>query len=386
MICDPVHMIRCTLRRVAPAVLTSLALALVSGVVALPPAEAATTLKPGFVRKQIATGIANPIDMAFTPDGRLFVAQQTGRVRIVRDDGTLGTFLDLRSKVARGAGRGLLGIAFDPDFATNHFVYLDYTRKGTRALPVHSMVVRVTARGNKAVPGSEKLLLRLDRQRTANHTGGALKFGSDGRLYVTTGDNEHPELPQRLTSTMGKVLRINKNGTIPTSNPFYDRTTGRLRAIWARGLRNPFKMDVSPTTGKLLINDVGEDTWEEINRGRAGANYGWPVHEGVTSSPSYTSPLFTYAHGSSLTTGCAITGGAFYDPARAQFPAGYVGDYLYSDFCTGWIRRYDLATDTSRAFAKGFSSAVVDLEVNNEGALFVLLRGATGKVLRIRHP
>jgi glucose/arabinose dehydrogenase len=348
---------------------------------------AAPSVPNGFAKRAVVKGLKAPIDMAFAPDGRLFVLEQAGRVRIVRPDGTLSTFLNIKTAVDNTAGRGLLGIAFDPDFETNNHLYLDYTRKANSTRAAHTVVVRVTADGNKAVPGSERQLLRLDRHRTPNHTGGALEFGSDGRLYVSTGDNERQRLPQRLRSTMGKILRINKDGSIPTNNPFFDRLTGRKRAIWARGLRNPFKMDVSPSTGAMFVNDVGEDTWEEINRARRGANYGWPKVEGIGTSTKYRSPIFTYGHGFTGSTGCAITGGAFYEPAAAQFPAAYVGDYFYSDYCTGWVRRYDPVTNTSHRFAKGFTKPALDIETGPRGALFLLLRsGSVGKIVKIVHP
>ncbi len=375
---------RCTPRQVRCVISIAIA-ALVAPLLGLTPASAAPVVPDGFVKQTVAKGLKVPIDMAFAPDGRLFVAEQKGRVRIVLPDGSLRTFLNLKAKVDSTQGRGLLGIAFDPNFSTNRYVYLDYTKKATASRAAHTVVVRVTARGNKAVPGSERQLLRLDRQTTPNHTGGALKFGEDGKLYVSTGDNEQPKLSKRLSSTMGKILRINKDGTIPTNNPFYSRTSGRKRAIWARGLRNPFKMAVSPTTGTMLINDVGEDAWEEINQARRGAHYGWPAQEGVGTAP-YVSPIFTYGHGASSKTGCAITAGAFYDPVTTQFPAASVGDYFYADYCSGWVRSFDPATGKSRKFAKGFTKPVLDIEVSEDGAMYLLLRGGTGKIVSISHP
>ena len=361
-----------------PVVVASLALVASTAT----PVAAKPTVPSGFTKQTVAKGLINPIDMAIAPDGRLFVAEQKGRVRIVGAGGRLKTFLNIKSKVDHTAGRGLLGIAFDPDFETNGYVYLDYTKKATSAQGPHTVVVRVTAQGNKAVANSEVQLLRLDRQRTPNHTGGALAFGPEGRLYVSTGDNEQSELAQKRTSTMGKVLRINKNGTIPKSNPFYDRLTGRKRAIWARGLRNPFKMDFS-ASGTLLINDVGEDTWEEINQGQRGANYGWDKQEGVGNDPKFTSPIFTYGHGGSAKKGCAITAGAFYDPAAPQFSPSYVGDYFYADYCSGWVRRFDPTTGTSSRFGKGFTKPVLDIEVASTGELFLLLRAAKGKIIKV---
>jgi glucose/arabinose dehydrogenase len=180
------------------------------------------------------------------------------------------------------------------------------------------------------------------------------------------------------------MLRINKDGTIPSNNPFYATASGNNRAIWALGLRNPFKFAVKPGTSTIFINDVGEDAWEEINRGASGANYGWPVYEGPESDAKYTSPIFAYGHGSTATTGCSITGGAFYNPATVRFPSGYVGDYFFAEFCNGWIRRYDPATDTATGFATGLSSPV-DLEVNKNGNLYYLTRGSPASVGEIRY-
>lgn len=357
-------------------------LTLVGSPVSASAVEAKPTYPSGFAQRTLVGGLKAPIDMAFSPDGRLFIAEQKGRLRVVRANGTLTTFLNIKTDVDSTAGRGLLGLAFDPNFASNGFVYINYTKKDTETRGPHTVVARVTARGNKAVPGSLVQLLRLDKQRTPNHTGGAIAFGPDGHLYVSTGDNEQPGLSQKRTSTMGKILRIRKNGTIPKSNPFYERNNGRKRAIWARGLRNPFKLDFS-SAGQMLINDVGEDTWEEINPGRRGANYGWSVNEGPTGEGKYTSPVFTYGHGSSGKKGCAITAGTFYEPQTTQFPPAYDGDYFYADYCSGWIRRFDPANGVSSKFAKGFTKPVLDLEVSDDGALFALLRGGKGKVIRI---
>lgn len=343
---------------------------------------AAVALPDGFVSQQVVRGLARPIDMELAPDGRLFVLEQAGRVRVLRDNGTLATFVDLRSRVDDTDERGLVGIAFDPRFETNHHVYLDLTRKATATRGVHNQVLRVTASGNRTVPGSARVIFRLDQQASTHHVGGSLDFGPDGKLYISTGDDLVGANAPRLSSLSGKLVRINRSGSIPTSNPFYARTTGRNRAIWARGLRNPFKIAFHPRAGTLFVNDVGQDTWEEINQGRPGRHYGWPVHEGEESAPRHTPPLLAYRHGSSPSRGCAITGGTFYDPATDQFPPRMVGDYFFADLCGGWIRRYDVATDSAHAFATGFpTKELVDLEVTETGDLYVLRR--SGVVTRI---
>ena len=157
--------------------------------------------------------------MEFAPDGRLFVAEQAGRVRIAKPDGTLTTFLNISTKVDSSGERGLQALTFDPGFSTNRYVYLQYTKKATSTTPVHNRVVRVTASGDKVVAGSEKLIFRLGNQRSDHHMGGSIEFGKDSKLYIATGDNETPDKAQQLTNLFGKMLRINKDGTIPLAIP-----------------------------------------------------------------------------------------------------------------------------------------------------------------------
>jgi glucose/arabinose dehydrogenase len=347
-------------------------------------AQGAATLPPNFARSQVVGGLASPTAMEFAPDGRLFVAEQRGTLRVVKAGGNLATFLDISGRVHSAGERGLLGIAFDPAFSNSHYVYLYYTQKATGTTPAHNRVIRLRARGDRAVAGSKKLILRLDNLSSAtNHNGGAIHFGKDGKLYVAVGDNAKGSNAQSLRNLKGKMLRINKDGTIPRNNPFYKRATGTNRAIWALGLRNPFSFAIQPHKGKVLINDVGEQRWEEINRGARGANYGWPRYEGPESDPKYRNPVFAYRHGTTKGTGCAITGGAFYNPTTRRFPSSYVGDYFFADLCSGWIRRLDSATGKVSGFATGLNMPVA-LEVSKGGGLYYLNRGA-GSVGKIRY-
>ncbi len=348
-------------------------------------AQGAVTLPSGFAQSQVVSGLTDPTDMEFAPDGRLFVAEQAGKVRVAKPDGTLATFLDISAKVDSAGERGLMAVAFDPNFSTNRYVYLHYTRKATSTTPAHNRVVRVTARGDRVVAGSEKLVFRLDNQDDTHHMGGAIDFGKDGKLYVATGDNVGGPT-QALDNLLGKMLRINKDGTIPTNNPFYATASGQNRAIWAMGLRNPFKFAVQPGTGTIFINDVGEDAWEEINKNQKGANYGWHIYEGPESDPQYVEPIFAYGHDGEdpATTGCSITGGAFYDPTTVQFPSEHVGDYFFADFCNGWIRKLEPTIGEASGFATGLSR-VVDLEVSLGGELYYLSRGSPGSVNKIRY-
>src|SRR5437773_11006518 len=265
-------------------------------------------------------------------------------MRVIKTGSLLSTpFVSLT--VDSSGERGLLGIAFDPNFATNHYLYGYYT---VATSPIHNRVSRFTAAGNTAAPGSEIVILNLDSLSSAtNHNGGAIHFGPDGRLYIGVGENANGSDSQTLSNLLGKMLRINADGTIPTDNPFYNSAAGSNRAIWALRLRNPFTFAFQPGTGRLFINGVGQSTWEEINDGIAGSNYGWPTTEGPTSDPNFRSPLFAYGHGSSSTTGCAIVGGDFYNPSVVQFPASYVGKYFFADLCTGWIRLFDPSNNTA---------------------------------------
>jgi glucose/arabinose dehydrogenase len=350
------------------------------------PAQGAPTLPPNFARSQVVGGLARPTAMEFAPDGRLFVAEQRGTLRVVKAGGTLATFLNISGRVDSAGERGLLGVAFDPNFSNNHYVYLYFTHMATSTTLAHNRVIRVTANGNRVREGSEELILRLNNLSSAtNHNGGAIHFGRDGKLYVGVGDNANGANAQSLRNLKGKMLRINKDGTIPQDNPFYDRATGTNRTIWALGLRNPFSFAIQPHTHKMFIDDVGEARWEEINRGVAGANYGWPRYEGPESDPRYRNPVFAYRHGSTNTTGCAITGGAFYNPTTRQFPSSHVGDYFFADLCSGWIRELDSATGAVSGFATGLSRPV-DLKVSKSGSLYYLSRGGgAGSVGKIRY-
>ncbi|HEX5965669.1 MAG TPA: PQQ-dependent sugar dehydrogenase [Pyrinomonadaceae bacterium] len=338
----------------------------------------AATLPANFTETAIP-GISSPTAMEIAPDGRIFVCQQGGALRVIKN-GVLLPQPFMTLTVDPAGERGLLGIAFDPNFSTNNFLYVYYT---TPIEPRHNRVSRFTANGDVVVPGSEVIILDLNNLTLAsNHNGGAIHFGPDGKLYIATGENATIANSQTLGNMLGKILRINSNGTIPSDNPFFNQATGNNRSIWALGLRNPFTFAFQPGTGRMFINDVGQSAWEEINDGIAGSNYGWPATEGVTNNPSFRSPLFAYGHGFGPTTGCAIAGGAFYNAPVVQFPASFVGKYFFADLCSGWIRVFDPATGTASGFASGISQPV-DLKVGSDGSLYYLSIGS-GAVFRVR--
>jgi glucose/arabinose dehydrogenase len=217
----------------------------------------AAAVPTGFSETQVVTGLASPTAMAFAPDGRIFVCQQGGQLRVIKD-GVLLTQPFLSVSVDSAGERGLLGVAFDPNFAANQYVYVYYT---TRLPATHNRISRFTANGDVAVAGSETIILELDNLSAAtNHNGGALHFGDDGKLYAAVGDNANGANAQTLANLHGKMLRLNADGTIPADNPFVAQTTGRNQAIWALGLRNPFTFAFQAGTGRMFINDVGQNT------------------------------------------------------------------------------------------------------------------------------
>jgi glucose/arabinose dehydrogenase len=330
-----------------------------------------------FVDEQVVSGLNTPSAMAFTPDGRLFVCELGGKVRVIKNGSLLATaFHTVTPNTTSQAGeRGLLGIAIDPAFTTNHFVYIYYTANTT---PVHNRVSRLVANGDVST-GAETALVDLEDLNADRHNGGGLQFGNDGKLYIGVGENTVGANSQSLGTRLGKLLRINNDGTIPSDNPFFNTVSGSLRSIWAYGLRNPYTFAFQRTTGTLYINDVGNNQFEEIDLGAKGANYDWPNTEGPTTNPGTVTPIFSYAN--TRMPDCAIVGGTFYDPVTVQFPASYVGQYFFADFCGGWIKKFDPATRTATGFATGISGPV-DLDVGPDGFLYYLAHnsGVVGRI------
>lgn len=340
-------------------------------------------LESGFSQSVWVSGFSHyPTAMAFAPDGRLFVAEQGGALRVVKNGSLLPTpFITVPSNA--DGERGLLGVAFDPEFSSTHWIYLYYTSTEGGA-PAHNRIVRFTANGDVVEPGSALVLLTLPPLgEVAKHNGGAMQFGPDGKLYVAVGDATTPALAQGLDTPFGKILRINRNGTIPADNPFVDQASGLNRAIWALGLRNPFTLAISPTSGRMHINDVGAGAWEEVNVGRPGANFGWPLVEGPSDSPTLDAPLLAYGHRNSPTLfdGDAVIGGAFY-PAGGAFGTRFSGDYFFGDFGRGWIYRLDAADQWRPAAFAQLNAPVTGLTVGPDGALYVLAAPAILRITR----
>lgn len=351
-----------------------------AAVVALQSSVALAQVVPSeFVDEVVARGLSSPTAMAFAPDGRLVITEQGGTARLVVR-GVLQSDPFASLTVDSVGERGLLGIAFHPDFVTNGFVYFYHTVPAAGTAAAHNRVTRFTAIGDRVDPLSATPILILENLTArTNHNGGALQFGKDGKLYVGVGENDRGANAQNLANRLGKILRINPNGTIPATNPtafpgITGNSTNAARAIWAVGLRNPFNLAFHPHNGTLIINDVGELTFEELNLGVAGANYGWPNAEGPATNASYTNPLYSYRH-SGTPRPCAITGGTFYSPAQVAFPASYVDRYFFADYCANWIQYIDPANPgTATPFASGLNAPVA-LAVDSDGALYYLQRG-----------
>ena len=343
----------------------------------------ADTVPAGMVLQTLASFPAAPTNLAIAPDGRVFVCQQTGALRVVKNGTLLATPFATFTVDSNGE-RGLLGVAFDPDFTSNGFVYVYYT---ATTPAIHNRVSRLTASGDVAVGGSEVVLMDIDNLSGAtNHNGGSIHFGPDGKLYIAVGENANGANSQTLANRLGKILRINSDGSIPSDNPFFNTASGANRSIWAMGLRNPFTFGFDPNNGTMFINDVGEVTWEEINLGIAGANYGWPSCEGphgssTCPSPSagFTAPIYAYPHSGGTVFGCAIVGSAFYNPNTGHYPASFSGDYLFGDLCQGWLRRFDGGTVTD--FATGIGNPV-GLAFAPDGDLYYIKRSPS-RLMRV---
>jgi glucose/arabinose dehydrogenase len=348
---------------------------------ALPPAQGAS-VPAGFTDRQIASGFQSPTTMSVLPDGRVLVVEQNGRIRLIKNDALQSASFHAVQDVDTFAERGCLGAAADPNFAVNGYVYF-YCTVRTAPDTSRNRVLRVTAADDAALPGSQVTLLELPDvpQGVQWHMGGPLRFGLDGKLYVGVGGHEdlaveppQTSFSQRLASPFGKILRINPDGSFPSDNPYFN-TAGAYQGIYVLGLRNPYTVDVQPGTGRIYINDVGAGSAEEINQAVAGANYGWPFHEGRADDARFTDAIYEYGHDD----GCALTAGVFYPAVGGRFPAPYLGKYLFADYCRGWVRMIDPADPGAGAqeFASGLGSPVA-LATAPDGSLYYLVRQTVG--------
>jgi glucose/arabinose dehydrogenase/chitodextrinase len=355
-----------------------------------------------FQNEVLATGFELPTNIEFLPDGRMLVVELAGTIKLLPAPYTQPSptpFLELTNVGSAGVQQGIYDIALDPNFATNRYYYVFYTL-GT---PNRDRLARFTA--NLAltgtVPGSEFVLYQDPQTAEAEHHGGAVNFGNDGKIYFTTGEHFGAEVAQQLDNPRGKLHRINPDGTIPTDNPFHDGAGPNVDSIWAYGLRNPFRAYYDAPTGRLYIGDVGGNTYsvarEEVNLGVRGANYGWPESEGPCSSPC-TSPIYSYPHSG---RDASITGGFVYH--GTQFPAAYQGSYFFADYTQNWIRRLTFDANGNVTGVQNFEPSdgsvdgpygdIVYLAEGPDGALYYVDLGysdiggtfGVSKIRRIRY-
>jgi glucose/arabinose dehydrogenase/Ca2+-binding RTX toxin-like protein len=364
---------------------------------ALPLADSiafALPVVPPQFEDRLLTTVAGPTGLAFTPDGRMLITSKGGLLRVYKDGALLPPALDIRAKVCTERDRGVLGVAVDPSFATNRYVYLYYTYKKfgvcdlqTSLSPVNRVSRFVLADSNVVNPASEVVLIDNIPQPGGFHDGGDLHFGKDDYLYVTSGDggcdwqgnsgcNELNDASRDQHVLLGKILRITRNGGIPAANPFLGadsarcNTTGstdpgkKCQETYAWGLRNPYRFAFDPNSlaTRFFINDVGQDVWEEIDLGQAGVDYGWNVREGPCALGSttdcgpppagMTNPIYYYNHD----TGCSAATSAAFVP-NGVWPVEYDGSYLYGDYVCG--KFFKLSPDGLGGYsASEFASSV----------------------------
>jgi glucose/arabinose dehydrogenase len=285
----------------------------------------------------VLQGLSRPLYVTHAREGsgRLFIVEQAGRIKVLPPGAAVPTvFLDITDRVLDDGERGLLGLAFHPDYATNGFFYVHYTDSTGDVIVARYLV---SANPDVANPGSEVILKTIPHSQFANHNGGMVEFGPDRHLYVGVGDggssNDPDNNAQRLGTLLGKVLRLDVDSPapyIPPDNPFGNE-------IWAYGLRNPFRFSFDRGTGQLFAGDVGQGAREEIDVITRGGNYGWRVFEGslctglgpAPCGPQFIPPIAEYSHAGDR---CSVIGGYVYRGSAGTLP---VGTYVFGDFCTG---------------------------------------------------
>ena len=348
--------------------------------------------------QEVASGLSFPLYLT-APVGdpsRLFIVEKGGAIRVIKDGALLPTpFLDLTAKVSTGGEQGLLGLAFDPEYATNGRFVVHYT--DVNGNTVVSLFRVAAGDADRADPASETVVLTAE-QPFSNHNGGQILFGPDGMLYIGLGDGGSEGDPggrgQSLADLLGSILRVDvRSGTgytVPPDNPFVGQA-GASPEIWNYGLRNPWRFTFDPATGDLYIADVGQNAWEEVDVVRAaegagrGANFGWNVTEGRhcyvnagCDQSGFTLPVLEYGHGE----GCSITGGFVY---RGAAIPDLQGHYFYADYCRGWVRSFRLqdgqAVELQQWPTLAPGGTIPSFGQDAAGELYVLT--AEGRVFRI---
>jgi glucose/arabinose dehydrogenase len=345
--------------------------------------------------QSIATGFASPVEITNAGDSRLFVVQKGGLIRILNADGTVNAtpFLNLSAFVSTNSERGLLGLAFHPNYATNGYFFVNYTN-----LAGNTVIARYTVNAsNPNIANTTETVLMTITQPFANHNGGTIKFGPDGYLYIGMGDGGSGGDPgnraQNINENLGKMLRIDVNTTTapfyssPNSNP-YVGVAGNDE-IWAIGLRNPWKFSFNRLNGDLWIADVGQDAVEEINKvvsplPNSGINFGWRCYEGnstyITSGCAPSSAMsFPFIQYTRFGGACSVTGGYYY--TGSAYP-NFQNNYFFTDYCDNKIRMVNNAgVITTTAAFSGNNFVTFGEDINGELYIAGITSGTVYKII-----
>lgn len=359
------------------------------------------TLPDGFSVREVNTKkLILAVGFSFIPDGRILQIHKNGPVRVIVDNSSRTDPIFVVPELAKERDLGVLGIAVDPDFPDQPYIYLFHSH-----ISSNNWVSRLTVGGALSDPNSDSLTIDVNSQVplindmpwTSNqHVAGTLRFGKDKSLYISHGDNEKSDLVQDLTTLNGKILRINRDGTIPDDNPsFPNEPNGKRPEIFAFGLRNPFRFTMDSKTDQLFIGDVGLDSLEEVDLSMGGENFGWPHYEGnfeldpnaplIEPTPP-TFPIWEYPQvpDESFSVIALVLYRQVDFPNDHSFPDEYNGAFFYSDFSHDWIRYLQSDGEggwISEDFATGFPS-IVDAAVGTDGALYLLeFAGSLKKII-----
>lgn len=328
-----------------------------------------TGLPDDLERTTLASGLVQPTDFRFLPDGRILISEKGGAIKLVEDghlhDTPVITLVVLPTDTDEE--RGLLGIEVDPDFEHNGYLYASYTTAQN-----HDRLSRFTVTGETADPASELVLLESDQLGNIYHHGGDIHFGPDGKLYWAMGMNTYNPNSQNLANVHGKILRLNPDGTVPADDPFVN-TPGAVPQIWAYGLRNPFRFTFTPD-GQLLAGDVGGDAFEELDIVTRGANYGWPLAEGVCDGCAYANPIYTYPHTPPPAKAGSITSVMVY--TGSALPEEYRNKVFIADYTLGWIK----ALTFDPQYSSFISEHMVD---DSAGTTVKLAQGPDGNIYQL---
>lgn len=334
-------------------------------------------LPTGFQNEIVLNGLQQPVYLAQLPDDRMLVLTKTGNIYIF-DPTQIPAVPTLYLSIANietDRERGLTSIAIDPDFETTSNIYVYYTHRTSK----RNRISRFLHQGASADPASEVLIWQ-DNEDWSDccHYGGGIGFGPDGKLYLTTGEEFDGNQAQNLGRAGGKIIRINKDGSIPSDNPFVDGPGGNLDEVWAYGLRNPYRAHWDLVKNRLYISEVGgnvqETAREDLHVGRRGANYGWPFCEGQCSDPAHDDPVYDYGHTGQTPGGGAITAGFVY--RGSAFPSSFNETFFFADYAQGFMKylrfNQDGSTQSVHDFANSLDGigAPVHLIQGSDGALY----------------